>query len=106
MPDLVKFMLKHAAIGAIAAVVFVGLILWFDIMHIRHLVTHSPGGYLALVVLTALFTITFSSVQMGVAIMALGEEEDEDQDGGGTGSGVLAQEPIAIPIPVEPTSRR
>ncbi len=80
MPDHIRFLLKHALIGVAAAVSFVGLLLWFNVMNLWYLVSHTAEGPLALGVMTVFFIITFASVQMGIAVMALGES-DEDDDG-------------------------
>lgn len=78
MPSHIQFLLRHALIGAIAAISFVALLLWFNVMNLWHLVTHSEAGILALGVMTVFFIITFASVQMGIAVMALGEEDDDE----------------------------
>lgn len=84
MPSHIRFLLKHALIGLVAAVSFVSLLLWFNVMNIWYLVTHTSEGPLALAVMTVFFVITFASVQMGVAVMALAEREDDDGPRGGT----------------------
>lgn len=78
MPKHISFLLKHALIGAVAALSFVAILCWLNVMNIWHLVTHSPDGPLALGVMTVFFIITFASVQMGVAVMALQESDDRN----------------------------
>jgi hypothetical protein len=95
MPDHIRFLLKHAALGATAGVVFVGLLLAFDIAGLRHLVLNTSGGFIALAVMTVFFVITFGSVQMGRAIMSLGQDETPPSGGRRAPEGQL------IPIPVE-----
>lgn len=81
MPQLVRFLLRHALIGFALAVIFVGALLAFDIARLGSLIGTSPGGMVAALVLVVSIGITFASVQMGFAVMLLGED-DEDRDGG------------------------
>lgn len=81
MPPLVRFLLVHAAIGFVIAFVFVGGFLLADIGGMRTLMQASDVGLLALALFTFKTGLTFASVQMGVAVMLLGEPED-DGDGG------------------------
>lgn len=94
MPHHIRFLLTHAAIGAGAALVFVALLLAFDIMGLRHLVMNTAEGFIGLAVMTVLFVITFASVQMGRAIMSLGDDDDTPR------GGHKAPE-MLMPIPVE-----
>lgn len=87
MPNHIRFLFRHAIYGAVAACVFVALLMYFNVANLWHLVTHSPSGFLALGVMTAFFIITFSSVQIGIAVMGLQERDDSDTSGG---SGVAA----------------
>lgn len=98
MPHHIRFLLKHAAIGAVAGVAFVGLLLAFNAAGLRHLVLNTSEGLIALAVMTILFMITFGSVQMGRAIMSLGRN---DRRGGGR-----PQAEALIPIPVETAQNR
>jgi len=97
MPSHIRFLLKHAAIGGAAGVAFVALLLAFDVVGLRHLVLNTSEGFVALAVMTVLFVITFGSVQMGRAIMSLGQD---DTPGGGR-----HQSQMLIPIPVERSPR-
>ena len=107
MPNHIKFLFKNAVFGALAAFAFVGLLLWFNVMNLWSLVSHSADGLLALVVMTAFFVITFSSVQMGIAIMALGEKDDGDTGGKADRLSDFAHRaPSPIAIPVDQSRRR
>ena len=96
MPHHVAFLLRHALIGTLVALAFTGMVLWFDIGHIRHLVLATEEGPLALAVFTVFMAITFASVQMGIRIMGLGEEEDDNP-----GNGPSGHRHEAVPIRVE-----
>ncbi len=100
MPKLISLYIRHTIIGFVIAAVFVALLLWFDVVGLRHLVTHTEGGYLAVFLLVMFNGIVFSGVQFGIAVMNLAEPEDKDSDGGRR-----APEPVldhsAIPVKVE-----
>lgn len=81
MPPLVRFLLVHAAIGFAIAFVFVGGFLLADVGGMRTLMLASDIGMVAMLLFTFMTGLTFASVQMGVAVMLLGEPED-DGDGG------------------------
>jgi len=74
LPILVRFLIRHAAIGFGLAIVFVGLLLVFDIGGIATLIFASSSAALALAVLTFSVGLTFSSVQMGFAVMFLRDD--------------------------------
>jgi hypothetical protein len=76
LPKLVRFLFRHALIGFGLAIVFVGLLLAFDIGGIATLITSSSSGVLATAVLTFSMGLTFSSVQMGFAVMFLAKRDD------------------------------
>jgi hypothetical protein len=97
MPDHITFILRHAAFGGLIALAFVGGILALDIAGIRHLVTHTAEGPLALAVFTMFCWITFGSVQVGIRIMSLGD----DENGGGTRAPQHAEAPVAVPVRIE-----
>jgi hypothetical protein len=84
----------NAAGGAAIAVFLVGAILLLDIGQLGTLVAGSDSPVLPVVLLTAGFVVTFSSVAMGTAIMRIGR--GEDGSGGGT----------PVPVPVRATRRR
>mgnify|MGYP002843178626 CR=1 FL=1 len=62
MPKLIKLYITQVAIGFALAGVFVGMLLWFDIANLWHLVTHSDKGVLAVVVLWFANGIVFAGV--------------------------------------------
>jgi hypothetical protein len=99
MPVLVRFLLRHAAIGMGVAAVFVGALAAFDVFHLGALMSGSPDGLLALAVLTSALGITFGSVQMGFAVMLMGEDEQPPK-------GRRAPLNRLRPIPVRVRARR
>ena len=94
---LVSLYIRSCIVGFLAAVAFVGLIVWQDVAGIGHLVMSSPEGWLALVMLTVFNGIVFSGVQFGIRIMAMAEPEDKGPRGGKRDA-ISALDPIAIPV--------
>lgn len=85
MPLLVKFLLRHAAIGFGFAGMFVGMLIWFDIGNIGTILAQSDIRIFATALLVMMVGLTFSSVQMGYAVMT---KPDLLGEGPGGGSGV------------------
>lgn len=73
MPHLVKFLLRHAALGFIIAIVTVALMMIGDFAKLRTLIIASDVGPLSLFLLTFFLGLTLASVQMGIAIILLDE---------------------------------
>ncbi len=73
LPRLVRFLILHALIGFALAGAFVAALIVFDVGGLGALLTGSPSGALAIVLLTFGTGVTFSSVQMGFAVMLLAE---------------------------------
>ncbi|MFB6447453.1 hypothetical protein [Bradyrhizobium tunisiense] len=90
---LFRLLAINLAIGACAATLLVGGLLWLNPGHLRDLIfaDRSPG--IALALLLASFLITFGSAAMGSAIMAQGRKEDSGK-GGGHGARLAAQEVV------------
>ena len=104
MTKLVRFYIRHTLIGFAAAAIFVGLLLYFNVVNLWHLVSHSDVGVLAVVLLVVFHGIVFSGVQFGVAIMAMAETDDADS-GGARGPEAVA-EMVPVPVPVRRNARR
>ncbi|MGP1357911.1 hypothetical protein [Roseicyclus sp.] len=99
MPDHIKFLLRHAAFGAVLAAGFVGALLWLNVGNLWHLVTHTAEGPIAVVMLLVFCTITFGSAQIGYKIMTLGEKDD-DEPRGGRRDAVRVLDAIPVPVKV------
>lgn len=72
MPKLVRMYIANVVLGFAIAAVFVALLIGFDIGGLRHLLTGTPSGPLALVMLWVANGIVFAGVQFAIAVMALG----------------------------------
>ncbi|QOZ72097.1 hypothetical protein [Bradyrhizobium arachidis] len=89
---LFRLLAINLAIGACAAVLLVGGLLWLNPGHLRELIFADRAGGIALGLLLASFLITFGSAAMGSAIMAQGRKDDDGGRGGGRRSQLLVQE--------------
>lgn len=109
MPELVRLYIRNVFAGAALSLVFVGLLLGFDVAHLRHLILGSDIGFIAVALLFVFNTVVFSGVQFGIAVMRMAA--DETPPGGGKRDAIPASmergsEMIAIPVPVETSRRR
>ena len=102
MPELIRVYIKNVIAGFFIALVFVGLLMWFNVANLRHLIFTSDIGYIAIALLVVFNTVVFSGVQFAIVIMRMGTEDDEP--GGGKRDGIPLDhvaEQLAIPVPVE-----
>ena len=68
---LIRFLALNAAIGTCVALILVGVLIWTDTHAIGRLILGDRNPVLSIALLTFGFVITFGSVAMGTAIMAL-----------------------------------
>lgn len=105
MPKLIRLYIVNVAIGFAIAAAFVGMLLWFDIANLWHLVSHSDKGWLAVLILWISNGIIFAGVQFGIAVMRLKDDDDDDFPGGGLRQHVMRHEPATIPVRVDEGKR-
>lgn len=99
MPKLIRMYIINCAIGFALAAVFVGMLLWFNIGNLWHLISTSDKGWLALLVLWISNGIIFAGVQFGIAVMRMKDDDDDDGPGGGLRQHVgRAREYATIPV--------
>jgi len=89
---LFRLLAINLAIGACAAALLVGGLLWLNPGHLRDLIFADHAGGVALGLLLASFLITFGSAAMGSAIMAQGRKADQDKRDGGHGAPLALRE--------------
>lgn len=82
MPKLIRLYIVNVVIGFGIAAVFVGLLLWFNIANLWHLISTSDKGVLAVVVLWVANGIVFAGVQFGIAVMRMKDDDDDEPRGG------------------------
>jgi type III secretory pathway component EscT len=86
MPALIRFLIRHALIGAAIGFAFTAVILVLDIGSIRTMTRGSAGGTGIRLLLAFFVSTTFASAQMGVAVMFPPSRKDDpmappDDDG-------------------------
>ncbi|MBZ0124450.1 MAG: hypothetical protein K8F31_11255 [Roseovarius sp.] len=104
MPRLIRLYIVNVAIGFALAGLFVAMLMWFDVAHLRHLIATSDKGWLALLVLWVLNGIVFSGVQFGIAVMRM-KDDDDDEGDGGLRQHVIPPEHATVPVPAEDARR-
>lgn len=97
MPPFLFFLIRHALIGFGLAAAFVAVMLGFDVTGLGTLIANSPSGTFAAAILTFALGLTFAGVQMGIAIMALGDRPPEDAR---PPADLL--EPVPVPVRARP----
>ena len=102
-PDLIKLYIKSCLIGFVLAAVFVGLVLWFDVAGLGHLIAGSDIGIMAVIVFWILNGIVFAGVQFAIAVMTMAEGDDDDDE---TRGGRMMPVYLAEPIPVRVSDRK
>ncbi|OUS22208.1 hypothetical protein A9Q95_04105 [Rhodobacterales bacterium 59_46_T64] len=81
MPKLIRLYITHCAIGFAISAAFVSMLLWFNIANLWHLVSHSPSGILAVLVLWVSNGIVFAGVQFAIAVMRLKDDDTGPRSG-------------------------
>ena len=76
---LVRFMLGHLLYGSIGAIVFGGLMLYFNVSGIWTLLSESRDGVIFGFLLFFGLIITFGGISMGWGVMTLGGFSDNDR---------------------------
>jgi hypothetical protein len=93
MPALVRLYIRNVIIGFGLSAVFVAALLWLDIAGLWHLISTSPQGWIAVLMLFVFNGIVFAGVQFAIAVMRMGSD---DRPGGGLKLSVPAH---AEPVP-------
>jgi len=71
MPALVRLYIRNVIIGFALSVVFVGALLGLNVANLWHLVSTSPMGWVAGLMLFVFNGIVFAGVQFGIVIMQM-----------------------------------
>jgi len=96
MPKLISLYIRNVFYGFGLSAVFVGLLMYFNIANLWHLVSSSSMGWVAGIMLFMFNGIVFSGVQFGIAIMRMGD--DDEPKGGKRDELVLKLQPVPIPV--------
>lgn len=88
MPQLVRLYIRNVLTGFGLSAAFVGALLWFNVANLWHLISTSPQGWIAALMLFFFNGVVFAGVQFAIVIMRM-------DDSGGRGRKV----PVATNIP-------
>lgn len=98
MPKLIRLYITNVAIGFGLAAVFVGMLLWFNIANLWHLVSHSDKGWLAVLILWFANGIVFAGVQFAIAVMRMKDDDDDDDHHDGLRQRVMRPDHATVPV--------
>ncbi|KUJ80587.1 hypothetical protein AVO45_05950 [Ruegeria marisrubri] len=98
MPKLIRLYITQVAIGFAVAAVFVGLLLALNVANLRHLITGSDSGLIALGMIWFMNGIVFAGVQFAWAIMNMAEKPKGPRGGAPVAHGLK-------PAPVKQEAR-
>lgn len=96
MPALVRLYIRNVAIGFALSAVFVGALLGLNVANLWHLVSTSPQGWIAVLMLFVFNGIVFAGVQFAIAIMRM---EDRGAGGGGRRAPFVTNIPVRAASP-------
>ena len=105
MPKLIRLYILQVFAGFGLSAMFVGMLLYLNVGNLWHLVTHTSGGLIAVVMLFMFNGVVFAGVQFSITIMRMA---DNDTPTGGKRDDLPVMQPSLIPIPVAakaPTKR-
>lgn len=89
MPELIKLYIRHSFIGFGISAIFVGLLLYLNVMNLWTMISHDKSAILVVFILWFFNGTVFASVQFAYAVMGLAEKTNRS-GGGGLRSYVLA----------------
>ena len=98
MPRLIRLYIVNVAIGYALSALFLGLLIAFDFAGLRHLILHTPSGWIAGVMFFVSNGVVFAGVQFAFAVMSLAERDGGPR--GGLRIPALMQRQM-IPVKVE-----
>lgn len=79
MPALLRFLVRHAIIGFSAAALLVAALIATDTAGFGRVIRESDNGLLAAGLVVYFLGLTFSSVQIGIALMTGQATPDDDR---------------------------
>jgi len=71
---LIALYIEQCLLGFAIAAAFVAMLLWFNVANLWHLITHTQGGYLGVLVMWVLHGIVFAGVQFSIKVMGMAED--------------------------------
>ncbi|WP_298846248.1 hypothetical protein [uncultured Ruegeria sp.] len=81
MPKLIRLYITQVVWGFVISAVFVGVLLALNVANLRHLITGSEVGLVALVMIWFMNGIVFAGVQFAYKIMSMAEKPQGPRGG-------------------------
>lgn len=81
MPKLIRLYITQVTWGFVISAVFVGVLLALNVANLRHLITSSEIGLIALGMIWFMNGIVFAGVQFAYAIMSMAEKPQDPRRG-------------------------
>ncbi len=81
MPKLIRLYITQVAWGFVISAAFVGVLLAFNVANLRHLITSSEIGLIALFMIWFMNGIVFAGVQFAYAVMSIAEKPNKPRGG-------------------------
>lgn len=104
MPKLVRLYIRQVLVGFVLSAVFVTALLYMNVANLGHLVTHSSGGMLAVLMLWVFNGLVFAGVQFAIVVMTM--DDDDDTPGGGLRQHNMTREYSPIPVRADEGARK
>ncbi|MEQ9695425.1 hypothetical protein [Shimia sp. SDUM112013] len=98
MPKLIRLYITQVIAGFGLSAIFVGLLLYFNVANLWHLVSNTSGGTVAAFMLFMLNGIVFAGVQFSITIMRMAQD---DTPGGGKKDDLPVMPAQLVPVKVE-----
>lgn len=95
MPHLIQVYIRQVVVGFALAAAFVALLLVFNVANLWSLISGSPIGWMACLMLWAFNGIVFAGVQFALALPK-GHGEDDDDQGRRDALPVFLSEPVPV----------
>lgn len=99
MPKLVKVYIQQVAIGFALSALFTGILLYWNVANLRHLLLGSTEGWLGLFLIFFFNGLVFAGVQFAIRIMRMGHEQDDDDDDD-RGTPIRSRDPVPVRISI------
>jgi len=93
MPRLVRLYIQNCLFGFALSGVFVGLLFWANVGNLWHLVSTSPVGWIAALMLFVFNGIIFAGAQFAFTILRM---EERDDPSGGQKAPVTSLHPVPV----------
>ncbi len=91
MPRLVRLYIRQVLVGFALSGLFVAALLYLNVGNLWHLVSTSPMGWIAVLMLFMFHGLVFAGVQFAIVIMRMEERQDGPRGG--------RRAPVATDIP-------